>query len=156
MQGDVKIVIAPTLKWSQSRTVTKIKITNTNEAPQLVPALFLSPPSTAPEESGGLQVWWNPQGTFKEFEVLFESLFADSENGLNCLFNTKKCQVSIEVRHQQLKVLLTRSKKMKRVQNAGPSLQPTVCILCLRASTLIVKVGTKEVTHLIICLFFLK
>lgn len=42
-------------------------------------ALFLPPPSTAPEESGGLQVWWNPWGTFKEFEGLFESLFADSK-----------------------------------------------------------------------------
>lgn len=33
VQWDVRIVIAPTLKWPQSRMVTKIKITNTNEAP---------------------------------------------------------------------------------------------------------------------------
>lgn len=52
--GDVRIVIAPILKWPQSRMVTEIKITNTNETPLLVSALFLSPPSTAPEESGGL------------------------------------------------------------------------------------------------------
>lgn len=150
----MRLVIAPTLKWSRSRMVTKIKITNTNETPWLAPVLFQSPPSTTPEESEGLQVWWNPWGTFKEFEVLFESLFADS-----------KKWIKLPLQHKEMPGLsrgktpetysATRSKIMKRVQNAGPSLQPTLYTLSLRVPTLIVMDRSKEVMCLIMS-FLLK
>lgn len=59
-QGDREVAIF-NFKMASGPNGNKIKITNTNEAPQLLPALFPSSlPSTTPEDSGGSEVWWSP------------------------------------------------------------------------------------------------
>lgn len=59
--GDAKIVITPTLKWPQSRNVTEIKITNTNEGFLVEPSSILSP-SRPQKRVEDYRIWWNPWG----------------------------------------------------------------------------------------------